>query len=88
MEKTYQCRQNDYEHWVKCICKWEGYAADMSHDYISDGGDGVIPIDHCPNCGSSEENCVIIDLHCPECGQLRKDDDRVKNGMKCGLCAY
>lgn len=25
---------------------------------------------------------------CPECGQYRPDDDRVKNGMKCGQCAY
>lgn len=25
---------------------------------------------------------------CPECGENRLDDDRVKNGMKCGQCAY
>ena len=25
---------------------------------------------------------------CPECGELRPDDDRVKNGMKCSQCAY
>ena len=25
---------------------------------------------------------------CPECGELKPDDDRVKNGMKCGQCAY
>ncbi len=25
---------------------------------------------------------------CLECGEWRKDDDRVKGGMKCGLCAY
>ncbi len=27
-------------------------------------------------------------LHCGECGEERPDDDRVKAGMKCGLCAY
>jgi len=27
-------------------------------------------------------------LICPECGEYRPDDDRVKNGMKCGQCAY
>jgi hypothetical protein len=25
---------------------------------------------------------------CPECGQHRPGDERVKAGMKCGLCAY
>ena len=25
---------------------------------------------------------------CPECGEPRPDDDRVAQGMKCGLCAY
>ena len=27
-------------------------------------------------------------LICPECGEYRPDDERVKNGMKCGQCAY
>ena len=25
---------------------------------------------------------------CPECRQLKPDDERVRNGMKCGQCAY
>ena len=25
---------------------------------------------------------------CPECGKSRREDDRVKAGMKCGFCAY
>jgi len=25
---------------------------------------------------------------CPECGKKRPDDDRVKAGMACGICAY
>ena len=25
---------------------------------------------------------------CPECGEVRKRDERVKVGMKCGQCAY
>jgi len=26
-------------------------------------------------------------MTCPECGQPRPNDERVKNGMKCGICA-
>lgn len=29
-----------------------------------------------------------IITRCPECQELRPDDDRVKAGMKCGVCAY
>jgi hypothetical protein len=29
-----------------------------------------------------------VNLVCGECGQHKPDDDRVKNGMKCGTCAY
>lgn len=27
-------------------------------------------------------------LICPECGEKYDEEDRVKNGMKCGRCAY
>ena len=34
----------------------------------------------CPQC---EDEWV-----CPECGEVRYDDQRVENGMKCFVCTY
>ena len=36
----------------------------------------------CIECG--EERSEV----CGECGEPKPEDDRVKNGMKCGACAY
>jgi len=38
-----------------------------------------------PCCG---ENLADLEEFCPECEQHRPDDRRVRNGMKCGPCAY
>jgi predicted Zn-ribbon and HTH transcriptional regulator len=41
----------------------------------------------CPECRRT--NCyVIVGPQCPECGEPRPDDDRVRAGMKCSICAY
>ena len=34
------------------------------------------------------ENNTFDPYVCPECGQYKPDDERVQNGMKCGMCAY
>ena len=34
------------------------------------------------------EDCNCWPLVCKGCYQYRPDDDRVKAGMKCGLCGY
>ena len=34
-----------------------------------------------------EDELANESCQCPECGEPRPDDDRVANGMKCGLCA-
>ena len=53
------CRENDYEHYVKCgKCGWEGWSAWMRHGYqaYGNGEDGdVEPMDFCPKCDTSEE---------------------------------
>ena len=38
-----------------------------------------------PGCDDPQTRSADI---CPECGEHRPDDYRVKNRMKCGLCAY
>ncbi len=51
-------RDTDYEHYVKCECGWEGWSAQMKHEYKAYGfGDDidVEPMDFCPECGQSEE---------------------------------
>lgn len=58
-----QSRQNDYEHYVKCECGWNGWAADMRHGYISDGRDDIFLMDFCPNCGNQEDmSCEIYTI--------------------------
>lgn len=64
------------DHLISCKCGAEHF--------------GNIEDDHwltCPDChqwGCYED----LGIACPECGEPRPDDDRVKNGMKCGQCAY
>jgi len=31
-------------------CGWSGSAERLIHTYQSDGYDGVVPVDYCPNC--------------------------------------
>ncbi len=66
-------RQEDYEHYLKCECGFEGFAADWKHDYKSYGFGqdvDVEPMDFCPQCGQSEEfaiEFVTCERECRKC---------------------
>ncbi|MFA7101278.1 MAG: hypothetical protein WC196_06065 [Bacilli bacterium] len=66
-------RHTDYEHYVKCQCGWEGWSAQMRHDYQSYNVGGemdVEPMDFCPECGESEmsaEAFVTCIRRCEDC---------------------
>lgn len=63
-----ESRYTDYENYVKCgKCGWEGFAAQMKHDYKGYSfGQGenadidVEPMDFCPACGESEEFATLF----------------------------
>lgn len=65
-----QSRQNDYEHYIKCECGWQGWAADMRHGYIPDKDD-VVLMDFCPQCGSQED--VSCEIYTIKQKEIRRD---------------
>jgi ribosomal protein S27AE len=66
-------RHTDYEHYVKCgKCGWEGWSAQMKHDYqhFNIGGNyDCEPMDFCPECGQSEEFAEAFITCTRSCGE-------------------
>jgi len=60
-------RENDFEHYVKCHCGWEGFSAWMIHGYEGYGhGEDcdVEPMDYCPKCRTPEIMVeAIVECH-------------------------